>query len=142
MIRILALMFILLALALPAVAQEATDEPTPVVTETPAPPVEQPPVDVPGTDFTSREIVLLVALGVAGLIIAVFGATIVQLARNALNTLPPWAIAAIRSGAPGALDALDRLTNVPGETDDQVRARIRKIVEDILAESTASTLRR
>lgn len=137
---IAAILFAASAFAAPAYAQEATSEPTPVVTETPAP-VETPAppvITVPGTDFSPREIVLTVALGIAAVIIAVFGATIVQLARNALNTLPPWMIEGIRTGAPGALDALDRVTNVPGEFDDEVRAKLRKLVYDVLAETNPS----
>lgn len=135
-----AILITLLVFTAPAFAQEATDE-APVVTETPAP--EQPPVEqpLPGSEFTARETAILVALTIVGLIATVFGAFLVQMARDAKDTLPRWMVEAIRAGAPGALDMLDRLTNVPGEEDDRQRAKLRKMVEEILAENPAPSLR-
>lgn len=62
--RILLIALLLLTFAAPTLAQEATDEPTPVVTETPAPPV----VNIPNADTY-----IGISTLVFGIVVAVLG---------------------------------------------------------------------
>jgi len=142
--RILFAALLLLVFAFPAIAQE-TDEPAPPVptvevteaapVETPAP--EPPVVVIPGTDYSPFAVIIIVLAATLIAVIAIFGATIVLLARNALNTLPRWMVERIRANAPPLLDQLDKVTDIPNtDLDDMARARLRKLIGEILAEQT------
>lgn len=141
-----AIVLLSLGLVFPAFAQDTTAEPpqptvevtvapTPPPVETPAP--EQ-PEPIPGTDYGLVQIVIiglsLLLLGV----IAVFGVTVVQMSRAALNSLPPWAVDLLRKNATPLLDQLDILTDIPNtQLDDIARAELRRLIGEILAANEA-----
>jgi uncharacterized membrane protein len=139
----IALLLTLFSFAVPALFAQDTAEvlaAAPTVEVTPAPTEAPPPAEmpdpIPGTDYSLVQVVII-ALAVLLLgVIAIFGVTVVQFSRNAINTLPPWAVDLLRKSATPLLDQLDLLTDIPGtQLDDQARAELRKLINDILAEN-------
>lgn len=136
--RTLLIALLMLLFIVPAFAQDITAEPpapTEEVTPVPTEPPAEMPDPIPGTDYSLVQIVIIMLAVLLLGVIAIFGVTVVQFSRNALNTLPPWAIDLLRKNAPSLLDQLDLVADVPGTAlDDNARAALRKLIEEILAQ--------
>lgn len=142
-----------LAFTVPVFAQD-TPEPTAppvVVVETPADqPVEVDP-NSPIVIIRDQNPVLLVALAISAVLLAVFGAALLVLARQGFNSLPPWAQELVRNNE-GYLDArvdegfdtLDRMALLtPNTLDDLLvkfgREHVEQWIKDFYARSDAES---
>lgn len=135
-----------LAFVLPVFAQD-TPEPTAppvVVVETPDQPVEVDP-NSPIVIIRDQNPVLLVALAISAVLLAVFGAALLVLARQGFNSLPPWAQELVRNNE-GYIDArvdegfdtLDRMALLtPNTLDDLLvkygREHVEQWIKDFYA---------
>lgn len=123
--RSLIVILIVLLLAVPAFAQEATPEPEP-----PAIVVDQPIADL------SVENILLIAFAAVTIIIAVFGAVMRPVLVNAMKQAPDIAKVSFEAGyleAERRLEQLVKSTKTP--VDDALADQVRGYIREILLEA-------
>lgn len=144
-----------LTFVLPVFAQD-TPEPTAppvVVVETPDDAVEVDP-NSPIVIIRDQNPVLLVALAISAVLLAVFGAALLVLARQGFNSLPPWAQELVRNNegyidarVDEGFDALDRMALLtPNTLDDLLvkfgREHVEQWIKDFYARSDAESVDR
>ena len=107
------------------------------------PPLVSPVGSVPALDtaLTQTEIILVVGLVIAVVIISVFSATILSLAKQGFNALPPWAADLVRDGSRrGVLELEEIVADTPNTIDDELARLIRDIVEEVVSKAVQDVI--
>ncbi len=130
-------LFLLLGVR-PGFAQEATVDPSPVVTE--EAPVVEPPEVVTVVDQTEIiQTVLVIAGAIVVVAFGVFGYVVRPAIVGAVNGMPEWAGEILLTAADTGLGALeDYARGTPSPIDDNEVAKLRKEFEELAAEIRAS----
>lgn len=133
-----ALAILLLLGVRPGFAQDATVDPSPVVTEEAPPPVVEPPV-TPVDQTAIIQTVLVIAGAIVVVAFGVFGYVVRPAIVGAVNGMPEWAANILLTGGDIGLDALeDYVKRTPSPVDDNEVAKLRQAFEDLAAEIRAS----
>jgi len=144
--KFLVIVVLSLGLAVPAFAQDApdvTEEPTAAPTEVVVPEeppvVVEPPVEAP---LSSREIVVVLALGAVTILASFFAVQIGSIVRTLISHQPPLVQELIRTNTGRLLDEVDKqVKSTPTLTDDELFARLRPFIESLVSEQVEMAVR-